>query len=303
VSERVLFATDGGKTGVTALRFVVALAREKAVDVEVISIVEPVSDLPMGLPHRAELEHANARGVAERVRDQVREVAGPVDWPVHVRLGRAAPAICDLAREGRSDLIILGLDGRRLEADGTPLEILHLAASPVLVVRGPALPRSAVVGVDFRSSSVRAAAAAARLIGAEGTLHLVHVEPFLDFPAASVWDWSGNYDCAVTSAFKGLTDQLVDCGVADIRTHIRIGDPATELSQAAVDLDADLLAIGTEGYSSHGRVVVGRVARRLLEDPPLSILATPITADSGAVVVDLSPGVAAERAGIAELPT
>jgi nucleotide-binding universal stress UspA family protein len=303
VPERVLFATDGAKAGLTALRFLVALAKERDVEVEVISVVEPVSDLPMGLPHRAELEHANAQGVANRVRGQIREVAGLADWPVHVRLGRPAPAICDLARGGRCDLILLGLEGRRAETDSTPLEILHLADAPVLVVRGATLPRSAVVGVDFRSSAVAAARAAARLLGPGGTLHLIHVEPFLDFPAASVWDWSGNYDCAVGSAFADLIAQLGDCGVTDIRTRVRIGDPAVELGQAAVDLDADLLAIGSEGYCSHGRVVVGRVARRLLADPPLSILVMPVKPDSGAVVIDLTPGAAAISAVIADLPT
>lgn len=302
MSELVVFATDGGKAGAVALRFVVAYAERMAAATEIVSVVEPLSDLPMGLPHRDELEFANAMGVAERVRDQLRDVAGPVAWPIHVRLGRPAPAICAVANERRASLVVLGLDGRTLDASSIAVEVLHLADAPVLVAREPRVPDAAVVGIDFRSSSYQAAREAARVLGPDGTLHLVHVEPFLDFPAASVWDWSGNYGCAVAGAFETLIARLAEDGVdtSDIRTHIRMGDPALELVQAATDLDAGLLAIGSDGYTCRGRVVVGRIARRLLEDPPLPILATPVPPDSEAPVVDLDSARGAVPSGLAE---
>jgi nucleotide-binding universal stress UspA family protein len=298
VSEPVVFATDGGKVGATALRFVVAHATAIRASIEIISVVEPLTDLPATLPHRDELEQANARGVADRVREQLREIAGPVDWPVHVRLGRAAPAICDVARDRHARLVVLGLEAHPVEGDDTAVEVLHLAEVPVLVAREATIPRTAVVGVDFRPSSYRAALEAARLVGDGGTLHLVHVEPLLDFPAASVWDWTGSYDCAVASAFEILTARLRGDGVTDLQTHVRIGDPVAELIQAAADLDAGLLAVGSDGYTSQGRVVVGRVARRLLETPQISILATPVLPGSEAQVLD----VLAARA-IGGLPT
>ncbi len=284
----ILVATDGGRTATSALKFAATFAATEGAAVEIIAVVEPLSDLPMPLPHREELEHANARGVAERVREHVRQAIGPVDWPVHVRLGRSAPAICEAANARGANMIVLGMDGRKADANATAVELVHLSEIPVFVARDPRVPRTAVVGIDFRPPSVRAAQEALRLVGPEGVLHLVHVEPSLDFPAASVWDWSGCYECAVSQGFATLVAELEAMGANDVRTVSRAGDTVTELLMAAEELDADLLAIGSDGYICNGRVVVGRVARRLMVEPPLSLLATPVLTTSEGTVVDVA---------------
>jgi nucleotide-binding universal stress UspA family protein len=301
VSDLVLVATDGGRAAASALRFAVAYAEAENVGIEIISVVEPLSELPMPLPHRDELEHAHARGVADKVREHLREVVGPVDWPVHVRLGRPAPAIVQAALARRARMVILGLDGRRPESNSTAVELLHLADIPVYVAREARIPRTALVGIDFRPSSLRAAEEALRLIGPDGTLHLAHVQPALDFPAASVWDWSHCYDGAVTGGFDKLVAELSSQGALNIRTHRRAGDAAVELLHLADEIDADLLAVGSDGYICNGRVVVGRVARRLIVDPPLSFLATPVLTIADGIVLDIST-IEAARAAAAPVP-
>lgn len=287
MSELVLVATDGGRTGASALRFAVAYAEATGATIEIISVVEPLSDLPTALPHRSELEQAHARGVAERVREHLRDVVGPHDWPLHMRLGRSAPAICEAARTRRASILVLGVEGREAEETSTAVEVLHLTETPVLVVRDGRIPRTAVVGIDFRLSSFDAAREACRLVGPSGVLHLVHVEPVLDFPAASVWDWSGCYDGAVSSGFETLSEQLGALGATEIHTHVRVGDPVAELLQAADDLDGEVLAMGSDGYISNGRVVVGRTARRLLAESKLAILATPVITPWAGTTVEL----------------
>lgn len=49
---------------------------------------------------------------------------------------------------------------------------------------------------------------------------------------------------------------------ARVVTHLRVGDPATELAQLAADLDADLVVVGTHGRRGLGRAVLGSVAER-----------------------------------------
>lgn len=298
--DLVLVATDGGRAAASALRFAAAYAEAEGVAIEILAVVESLSELPMPLPHRDELEQAHARGVADRVRDQMRNVIGPTDWPVHVRVGRPAPAIFQAARSRRASLVILGLESRKPEGNGTAAELLHLADIPVLVTQDGRAPRTAVVGVDFRPSSLRAARAALRLIGSTGTLHLVHIRPSLDFPAAAVWDWGDCYETAVAAGFERLGAALREpARSVEIRTHVRAGDPATELLEIAEELGAELLAIGSDGYVCNGRVVVGRVARRLIVDPPLSLLAMPVhTAEEDvAVAPQTAPGAAAAAVG------
>lgn len=277
VTTPVLVATDGGRTAANALAFTATYAEQHGVPVEVVSVVEPVSELPMPLPHRAELEEAHLRGVAERVRQHVRDIVGPVDWPIRVRLGRRAPAICAAARETAARMIVLGVDAGASGGNDTAVELLHLADVPVLVAHGLSLPRSAVVGMDFRPASVRAAAAAAHMLGPGGVLHLVHVKPLLDFPAAAVWEWGRSYEFAVKTAFDDVVAGLAPSELAEVHRHTRGGDPAEELVRTADRLGAELLAIGGDGYICHHRVVVGRVARRVLAGAEIPVLATPVT--------------------------
>jgi nucleotide-binding universal stress UspA family protein len=274
--DPLLVATDGGRTAASALEFAAAFAEAEGVPVEVVSVVEPLSDLPMPLPHREELEQAHAQDVAARVRQHVRDSVGPVDWPIHVRLGRPAPAICTTARNCGARMVVLGVDSKQAEGNATAVELLHLAEKPVLVAHGGLVPRSAVVGIDFRDSSMRAAEEAVHLMGNRGVVHLVHVKPSLDFPAASVWSWGTCYEGAVDGAFEALAKRLLDRGAREVHRHCASGAPPDELMRIADELEADLIAIGSDGYICNGRVVVGRVARRVLAEATLPVLATPV---------------------------
>jgi nucleotide-binding universal stress UspA family protein len=285
--DPVLVATDGGREAVHALQLAAAYAEAEGVPVEVVSVVPPLSDLPMPLPHRAELEHAHAQGVADAVRRHLRDVVGPVDWPIHVSLGRPAPAICTTARQRSAHMVVLGIAGASADTNDTALELLHLAEKPVLVARSGQLPKHVVVGIDFRPSSLRTADLALRILRPGGSLHLVHVKPSMDFPAASVWNWGSCYECAVEGGFDELADRLAEDG-DDVTWETRAGNPAEVLMAVAADRDADLLAIGSDGYICNGRVVVGRVAREVLARSSVPILATPVTTHDEGEITEIS---------------
>lgn len=292
MKDPVLVATDGGSEAAHALQFAAAYAQLEDVPVEVVSVVAPLSDLPMPLPHREELEQAHAQGVADAVRQNLRDTVGPVDWPIHVCLGRPAPAICTTARQRSARMVLLGTACTKAGGNDTAVELLHLAEKPVLVAREGRLPSSAVVGIDFRASSLRAAHLALRMLRPGGTVHLLHVKPSLDFPAASVWDWSHCYTCAVEGGFHDLMARFEESGI-ELTSEVRAGDPAEVLMAVAEERGAGLLAIGSDGYICNDRVVVGRVARTVLSRSPVPVLATPVTTR---VEGDLTSLTAVERA-------
>ncbi|NIP82902.1 MAG: universal stress protein, partial [Gemmatimonadetes bacterium] len=62
----------------------------------------------------------------------------------------------------------------------------------------------------------------------------------------------------VDGGFQRLAERLARTG-ASIETHTRAGPPPAALMDVADELEADLLAIGSDGYICNGRVVVGRV--------------------------------------------
>lgn len=50
-----------------------------------------------------------------------------------------------------------------------------------------------------------------------------------------------------------------------ISVHVRFGPPAETIHQVAVDYDADIIVVGTHGFTGFERMLLGSVATRLLE--------------------------------------
>jgi nucleotide-binding universal stress UspA family protein len=54
--------------------------------------------------------------------------------------------------------------------------------------------------------------------------------------------------------------------------HLRIGDPASAIHQAAVDVDADLIVVGTHGRRGMDKLLLGSVAQELVRSAHLPVL-------------------------------
>jgi nucleotide-binding universal stress UspA family protein len=54
--------------------------------------------------------------------------------------------------------------------------------------------------------------------------------------------------------------------------HVRIGDAAAALIQVAVDVDADLIVVGTHRRRGVDKLLLGSVAEALVRDAPLPVL-------------------------------
>jgi nucleotide-binding universal stress UspA family protein len=52
---------------------------------------------------------------------------------------------------------------------------------------------------------------------------------------------------------------------SEVVVHVRVGDPAQQLLQLALDYDADLLVVGTHGRRGLERLALGSVAQALLD--------------------------------------
>ena len=54
--------------------------------------------------------------------------------------------------------------------------------------------------------------------------------------------------------------------------HIRIGDPAEVIHQVAVDVDADLIVVGTHGRKGVEKLILGSVAEELIRTARVAVL-------------------------------
>jgi nucleotide-binding universal stress UspA family protein len=248
---------------------------------------------------RLELEHT----VAETLGDRFKRL----EVAYEVAVGRPADEILHLARQHRSDLIVMsshGLTGmRKLFFGSTTERVLRDAAVPVLVTsadRGPAqmadvraVVNRIVVPVDLTSSAPAHMHVAARVAEAlEVPLLVTHVIeptrlPFSRRAHAMVLD--AERRARAEEALEALVKAVPAHQHAE--TLIAYGDPAEEIAKVARDRNAHLIVIGLRsGEGLRGRM--GSVTYRVLCVAHALVLAIPPAPVS-------SDSTSADRAGAA----
>jgi len=70
--------------------------------------------------------------------------------------------------------------------------------------------------------------------------------------------------CAPESGAPAFTQETV--------LHVRLGDPAEAIHQAAVDVDADLIVVGTHGRRGMEKLLLGSVAEQLVRTARVPVL-------------------------------
>ena len=151
-------------------------------------------------------------------------------------------------------------------------------------------PHVILCPVDFSPLStpvLRHAAALARATGAR--LVLLHViEPLLVQAASMTYDTTYLQD----ETHRGLTVLASGLGQGVHRTppvpRVRIGLPHTEILQAVVSEQADLVVMGTQGHRGATRLFFGSTTLRVLREAPVPVLVVP--PESPGLVRDASDG-------------
>lgn len=281
---RLLVATDGSPQSDAAVTIARALARRDGLDVELLTVYEPPrfgavtltgQDDPWiaSLPRKAEVW----AGI-EKQRHRL-DPASP-RWPVKIEEGPPARVISRIAKPGAYELVVMGLGAHRFVERSlrgeTALRTIRMAEIPVLAVAPDtmALPRSAVVAMDFSLPAIQAARASCALLGETGTLMIAYVRPgevalgepaLVELPDAAL----------VETLFDDLRKTLpVPSGVS-LETVMLSGDPAQAILSLAQSREVDLIAAGSHGYSAFERVLLGSVSTSLLRRAECSVLVAP----------------------------
>jgi nucleotide-binding universal stress UspA family protein len=285
MSRTILVATDGTPAALGALRLAKAMEEGKGVRVEVLGVVEPVPVFDAGflvaLPEM-DLYQSRQDALRHEIENQVEEIAGSrTCWPVRVEAGLPGPRIVKWAEERHADTILLGL-GRHRPVDRvfgteTALQVIRISHIPVLAVPqdAGALPRTAVLGVDFSHFSQRATTAAFGLMGLPWEAHLVHVMSGMEFLPTMSQAWRADYEEELKERLGSLVADLdVPSGCA-VHLHLLEGEPAHELLGFSEVKGADFLVAGSHGHSFVGRLLMGSVSTRLIRGAHVPVLVIP----------------------------
>jgi len=284
---RALVATDGTPTADGALRIAAALAQRDATVITAISVIEPmpyplpVADLAMAPTAVPFGEH---EAIAERRRTVVAQCERlGVTLPGDLLVSCSVPlsGILFQATARKAELIILGL-GRhravdRLFGTETALHAVRDAETATLAVPASAteLPRHAIVGMDFDGSSIAAARVAARLVGPQGRITLVHVDAVTEPLPAMLADWPPHVLDTINDAFERMIAMLELPPTMRVGTIALAGHVAEELLQCASRTGADLIAVGRHHRSMLERFVLGSSATKVVRSATCAVLVAP----------------------------
>lgn len=283
----VIVACDG--TASDDLTFVASRAAASALEtrVEVLGVCPPAADYVTGADLVDEVEavdEVHRKTMAEDVRRFISAAAaGDIGWPVHITVGAPSRTLADEARARDASLLVMGI-GRHNPLDrlyGTEVTLATVRESevPVLAV-GKTFPpvTSVVVGIDFSAASIRAACYAARLLHGRGRLSLVHVRPQFTEVSGEWKRLDAEYSRQLPQLFESLQASIsVPAGTTVEALTLR-GDPAATLLAFAQQLDACLIAVGTQRQTPAERAAVGSVATRVLRTARCTVLAVPAEA-------------------------
>jgi nucleotide-binding universal stress UspA family protein len=262
------------------------LAAREERELRVVSVLES-SDGPAvaaGVPHLA-AQHCDEErtALAAQIRQELWFKGNGADVPqVEVLAGSSLEPVVDTARESRARVIVVGTGrhdpiGRYIYGERA-LQMLRLADRPVLVVprNAQAGPVSvAVVAVDFRPASLRAARAVLPMLSEGGRLILVHVKTAVSLKEENAGWWNDAYERRCADLFAQFQRQLPSMPGVTIETKFLRGDAVRTILEYATSLGAGLIACGRLGHSLMERVFVGSVSSALVRQATCPVLVAP----------------------------
>ncbi len=199
--------------------------------------------------------------------------------------GHADERLVAVASELHADLIVVGSHGRtgiRRWLTGSVAErVVRHAAQSVLVARGePPLGgyERVVIGTDFTPGAEHAFERAIPLLAPTARVQLVHGWPGpWSMPEAAMFAYESMYSTVretLQEATQRITAKLREHDRAAVRVEGKLSESAgaAALTDAAGNLHADLIVVGSHGRRGVRRWIVGSVAEVTVRHAPCSVL-------------------------------
>ncbi len=162
--------------------------------------------------------------------------------------------------------------------------------------------RRLVVGIDGTDASARALDWAASTVGPEGALHcVVAASPMIEFGVDVITGDPLGYLAFLERHLAGDWTRRVVDQVAECTVELREQHASLALIEAAIEVDADAIVVGSHHHRAGAPGVIGRATRGLLRRLPTALIVVPEGAGLGMsgdepVVVGLGHGEATEAA-------
>jgi nucleotide-binding universal stress UspA family protein len=285
VPRVILLATDLTYRCDRALERATLIAQTWNARLVLLTVIDPAEAAAMRKRWVAVPSWRKRRDLRQIAEHQLRMAAPPGDVNVSLRVeeGPVLDTILRVAAEEKSELIVTGV-GRKetlghMLFGSTVDGLVRRTTLPILVVRNRARApyRSVMVPSDFSRASRGALETAARFFP-HSQLSLFHA---YDVPYASGFgtdlarDRLDYRDRAVGESAAFLAESSLP---AQTRSRVRVvvdhGPPSLLLKEYSQDRDVDLIALHTNGRSKIVDVLIGGIAKLILDEATTDVLVT-----------------------------
>ena len=280
---KILIALDASEGSVVARDLVVFLPLPDSTEVHLVAAYQVPTDwapeLGAGLAWIDDAETA--------MQDTLHETLGSLAAPFvaagitpieHVVRGRAATAICNVARSIGADLLVTGSRGRGVIAatmlGSVAAEVATHAPCPILVARSPVISRLLIATDGSRSaehipdrleawSLFRGLSADVVAVSISDTPTFEFIVGLYTLGDDRLAEKRRNLHERYATSAEAMAARLSAIGIP-ATGHVRNGDVAHEILHAARDAGADLVITGSRGLGALDRLLLGSVARNVL---------------------------------------
>jgi nucleotide-binding universal stress UspA family protein len=280
---RILLANNGPGSPM-AVAFVAGHAWPEGSVIRVATVMEPLQ-LPtfVSVAEALATELAVRQG-AEADHDEAIDLIAAAGWAVggEVLHGRALNTVVAHAIEIGADLVVAGADGPDDEAASEASiasDLVDLAPCPVLVVQ-----RDRITRVALTTDGSPAALLAERYVLdspmlADVPITVVSVAETRPLASARLLPAIGGFGPDEIETRRVRHRDYVEAAAARITasgrrvtTVVRAGDVAGEVAAAAAECGADLVVLGSDQRRGLSRIVLGGVARDVIDQTDASVL-------------------------------
>ncbi len=198
------------------------------------------------------------------------------DCEVLIEHGTEYAAIAEAAERIGSGLIVVGHGSRERGMSGIAERTVRYARCPVLVAR-PSREGCVLAATDFSdpaTPAVEAAAAAAQRRGKD--LYILHA---FDIPRFSLAPDASSMPSLIPADISGEMEKILKKRLDDLVREVSAKSgilsyeaPDTAILNAADDLPADLIVVGTHGKKGLSRLALGSVAEAVVRRAACSVL-------------------------------
>jgi len=284
--KKILVPLDGSDLAEEALDTALALAAAHGTELHLVCVV---SNVPW-----IEEEKAKAREYLDRTADKVSSDSRGVSVTTHVLVGRAGPAVRQVAAELEADLLVLTTHGRgtfkRAWLGSTADYLIREVEQPLLVLRhrerglrttDPHLISHVLVPLDGSDAAECALKELPMVLPPDGvarvTLAYVVEEGYpipISIPA-TISGESLREQCRLQAEvyLQGVADRLKLDGFKVVETRVLTDDhPSRAILRFCDEEGVHLVAISTHGRGGVSRLFLGSVADKLVRGASVPVL-------------------------------